>query len=249
MSLQAMVKAIKAKDLTPTEKLVLICLANYANEDGQAWPRQATIADECGLSRETVLRTYKGLEQKGVITSERRTNEAGTDIAKMVRLFPDSVTQDHTRVTENHTGCDAGSQGSVTQDHTYIDKPINSNRVIEPSDLGPSPFDEFWRAYPNKTGKKPAKLVYDKLIRTHPPNEILDGLFRAIARDRRFRDLKFTPHPKSWLNSEGWNDEHPDENNTSNRDQSAGRSTDYMREAIDIDQQRRGAQLDRASGF
>lgn len=33
------------------------------------------------------------------------------------------------------------------------------------------------------------------------------------------------------------------------RDQSAGRSTDYMREAIDLDQQRRGAKLDRASGF
>ena len=37
--------------------------------------------------------------------------------------------------------------------------------------------------------------------------------------------------------------------NPDNRDQSAGRSTDYMREAIDLDQQRRGAKLDRASGF
>jgi hypothetical protein len=38
-----------------SEKLVLLALADYANEAGQCWPSIATIARRCGLERRYII--------------------------------------------------------------------------------------------------------------------------------------------------------------------------------------------------
>ena len=38
MSIRAIAAAFALEDVTATEKLLLICLANYANENLQCWP-------------------------------------------------------------------------------------------------------------------------------------------------------------------------------------------------------------------
>jgi hypothetical protein len=66
-------------------------------------------------------------------------------------------------------------------------------------------FDDFWRAYPHKIGKPKALLAYRQAIkRGGDPPSILAGLERAKA---RWNDPKFIPHPTTWLNRDGWNDE------------------------------------------
>ncbi|MHB1285524.1 MAG: helix-turn-helix domain-containing protein [Leptospirales bacterium] len=161
MSLQAMDWALRTvQGITPTQKLILICLANHAGPEGTCWPSQNIISDYSGLSRETISRNLSDLEKRGFINSVQRRDESGRDLSKIyilnitkeegLRTEPSSgetenhrgVTQDHTGggklrggcdvgshpvksrfsehrgVTENHRGCDAGSQGGVTQDHT-----------------------------------------------------------------------------------------------------------------------------------
>jgi hypothetical protein len=50
MSIQAVAWAISQKVGSPTGKVLLICLANYADEHGICWPSQSTIAKETELS-------------------------------------------------------------------------------------------------------------------------------------------------------------------------------------------------------
>lgn len=60
--------------LHPTSRLILTILADMANDQGECWPSQDTIANRAGVSFETVKRQIKNLRESGYISSEQRKN-------------------------------------------------------------------------------------------------------------------------------------------------------------------------------
>lgn len=59
--------------LPPGEKLVLLALADQANDDGwQCWPAVETIARRSGQGERTVRRTLASLEEKQLLTRHHR---------------------------------------------------------------------------------------------------------------------------------------------------------------------------------
>ena len=65
-------RILLAADLTPTEKLVGMALALHVNlTSGYIRIRQATTAQECGLSVSTVKRAVRGLIEAGIFDSKR----------------------------------------------------------------------------------------------------------------------------------------------------------------------------------
>lgn len=70
-------------------------------------------------------------------------------------------------------------------------------------------FDRFWAAYPKKVSKGQAKRAWSKL---KPDADLLDRMLRAIAAAKaaetwRKEGGRYIPHPATWLNAEGWEDE------------------------------------------
>jgi DNA-binding Lrp family transcriptional regulator len=57
-------------DLPAKDKLVLLALADCANDDGLAWPSIATLARKCGCDARTVQRNLRRLEAAGHISRE-----------------------------------------------------------------------------------------------------------------------------------------------------------------------------------
>ena len=55
------------RGLSPTQKLILICLGNHAGPDGKCWLSQALISEYTELSRETINRNLVEMEKKGII--------------------------------------------------------------------------------------------------------------------------------------------------------------------------------------
>ena len=55
MSMELMVKAMKAKVGNPLRKLVLIKLADNANDQGECWPSYQNIAEQCEITRRSVM--------------------------------------------------------------------------------------------------------------------------------------------------------------------------------------------------
>lgn len=72
MSFQAMAWAIK-QPVKPSEKLLLIVMANYADDIGQCWPSVETLSRDTGMSRATVKRTLTKLEKIGFIARYKRS--------------------------------------------------------------------------------------------------------------------------------------------------------------------------------
>ena len=67
-SVRDLQNAILQADLMPTEKLVGLCVAFHINKRTQTTRlRQATIAEECGLSVRSVQRAFKALRDAGLL--------------------------------------------------------------------------------------------------------------------------------------------------------------------------------------
>jgi uncharacterized protein YdaU (DUF1376 family) len=80
----------------------------------------------------------------------------------------------------------------------------------EPKPLAhPDGFAEFWIAYPKKKSKGSALKAWTKL---RPDGELRVQILGAIATQRASAQWhkdggQFIPHPASWLNARGWEDE------------------------------------------
>ena len=68
-------------------------------------------------------------------------------------------------------------------------------------------FDKFWEEYPRKVGKE--KCL--RWFKTHKvTDELLDKMIAAIKKQKKTEQWfcsKYIPHPFTWLNRGGWDDE------------------------------------------
>lgn len=77
MSWQATAWAVGQKVGPPARKLLLLVLANYADEHGICWPSQDTLAANTGMSLDTVQRQTKKLQEAGFLTITRPPKRRG----------------------------------------------------------------------------------------------------------------------------------------------------------------------------
>ncbi|PKR56365.1 helix-turn-helix domain-containing protein [Thalassospira lohafexi] len=77
MSMSLMTLAMKAKVGNPLRKLVLIKLADNANDSGECWPSYQYIADDCEIDKSTVRKHIKALEKDGFLKIENRKGPKG----------------------------------------------------------------------------------------------------------------------------------------------------------------------------
>ena len=91
MSIQAVAWAISQQVGGPAGKVLLMCLANYADEKGLCWPSQATISREAELCERTTRDWLKKLEQMGFIERTERRREDGSRTSDFIHLCMDKA--------------------------------------------------------------------------------------------------------------------------------------------------------------
>ena len=74
MSMMLMVEAMKAKVGNPNKKLVLLKLADCVSDTGECFPSYQHIADQCEISRRSVMKYVDELESMGFLWVENRKN-------------------------------------------------------------------------------------------------------------------------------------------------------------------------------
>lgn len=77
MSWQATAWAARQQTGSPSAKLTLLALANYADAAGMCWPTQETLAVDTEQSVDTVQRRLKQLATQGLIRIEKRKGSRG----------------------------------------------------------------------------------------------------------------------------------------------------------------------------
>ena len=76
MSVKAMTWVWTLKGIPAPTRLVLLALADWADDEGVAFPAIATVASKCELSIRTVQRHLRAAEQHGLLTTTQRSSSS-----------------------------------------------------------------------------------------------------------------------------------------------------------------------------
>lgn len=105
MSIRIMAAVWELPHLTATQKIVLLSLADQANDDGYCWPSAATTARRTGLNERSTRRTIGELEAAGVLSRHFAPGKATHyQIHPCHKVTPDTaapLTQRPRPLTEN----------------------------------------------------------------------------------------------------------------------------------------------------
>lgn len=107
-----------------------------------------------------------------------------------------------------------GSSGASSHGQDLqIDNPGTEVQVVAPKKpvAAVARFDRFWAVYPNKTGKQAAFRVWERL---KVSDAMTDTIVAAVEVQKSWpawtRDGgQYIPHPSTWLNAGGWDNEPP----------------------------------------
>ena len=83
-----------------------------------------------------------------------------------------------------------------------------ATKLVKKNTPYPEEFEEWYRTYPRHVGKRKAFTAWKTAIKRVDPTTLL-------ARTQEFAshvkaqgtDQRFVPHPTTWLNRDGWDDE------------------------------------------
>ncbi|EIP23530.1 transcriptional regulator [Escherichia coli EC4422] len=229
-----MAKAMNIKVGNPLRKLVLIKLADNANDNGECWPSYQHVADQCEVSRSTVKSHIRALEDMGLLKREfRRKGELNQ--SNVFYLTLDNAQQIQPELggagaDRGGAGADLGG-GAGADPRTYHSfEPVNEPKNIkfervrtkcekssdrhEETDKA---FEEiFWCAGMRKAGKKNAASAFRTQFREWrkttggTASEFATMLAEDIA-CRNGKQFGFDRLlPSSYLNGQRWNDEKPE---------------------------------------
>ncbi|WP_256699769.1 helix-turn-helix domain-containing protein, partial [Pasteurella multocida] len=167
MSMRLMAQAMSIKVGNPLRKLVLIKLADNANDDGVCFPSYQYIADVCEISKASARNHIDALIEMGLVSKKARKNKDGSS-SNLYFLHLDKG------MPADSTGMPADSTGGMLRDSTITShslEPVNESNTplppkVENSDELENAFDVFWKVYKIKVNKSGAlksfKSAYKK---------------------------------------------------------------------------------------
>lgn len=211
--------------------MLLIVLADFANDEGVCWPSIKSLARHADLGERHVSAELKELAKDGYLTIEEHAGKSnhyrlnipegvnhGSGVKRSRGMNPSSgVNRSASRTTVQ--GGDE-PQATPTPAPQAITTTLNPHKTIsEPSRRAqafaqpramtyPPAFEEFWEAYPKKKSKGDAFKAWKQL---RPDADLRAHMLRSVEQlsrsdDWRKESGKYVPYPASWIRAEGWLD-------------------------------------------
>lgn len=157
MSVQAISWALSVETGNPSAKLVLITIANYADEYGVCWPSQDLIACQTEQSVDSVQRRIRELEKGGFLTHKPRRRRS-----HVYHLLMPGIKEPQSAVSNTEKG---GNKIKIPQNEVLIPQ----NRVKTPQLCGTEPSLRTVILEPSKIDIKRKNGFQEKRKRWLPP--------------------------------------------------------------------------------
>ena len=179
------------------ERLLLhLALADFANDEGECWPSQPTLARKARCSVTWVRLGLRDLQRDGLL--EVVSNGSGRGHRAQYRLLRKGVTTNG--VLEN------GETSTPEKVHSAHSRTYIKNRH-EPSLELVNSFDQFWKAYPRRVARAAALSTWERIMKRDDAPAV-DAVLAAVSRyAKSATDPKFIAHPATWLRQQRWLDD------------------------------------------
>ncbi len=140
MSMELMVRAMKMKVGNPLRKLVLLKLADNANDQGECWPAVQYIAEQCEISKRSAQNHIQQLVKDGLVRIEERKAENGLNRSNVYHLVLNSYGADAAPYGANPAPMGASAAGGRVQE--LHPESVSLEPVIEPIPPNPQEGDD-----------------------------------------------------------------------------------------------------------
>ena len=220
MSFEAMAMVVKVENISPVNKLILLLLANYADDKRQCFPSYEKIAKLANCSRRTAVRSINTLSELGLISIYKRklsnndnqsniytVNEIKTaphkDIVPSVKLTPPpSDTMSPPSAKHNTYPSDTMSPPSDTMSPNTITLNNQLNTITIDR------FSEFWNVWPqgHKSNKKGCLDKWKSKNLNSIADEIITDVVSRSKESKKWT-TGYIPAPLTYINQERWHDD------------------------------------------
>lgn len=195
------------------ELLVMLALADFADDRGRCWPSIATIAKRARMTTRSAQRILRKLQDDGAVKISTGSARHGCNeyvLTPDARVTPDTMSPltpvsppPDARVTPPLTP--ASPEPSLNHQEPSI-----LSCALSAPDREPDRFQDFWDQYPHrngaKKGKEAARKRWQAAIKARAsPDQIIAGAMR-YASDRQVIQ-GYAKDPATWLNQKGWEDD------------------------------------------
>lgn len=228
MSMMLMVKAMQIKVGNPLRKLVLLKLADNASDQGECWPSYQYIADQCEISKRSVMSHIDDLCQSGLLKKVLRKGPKGNSTNIYILTLPSAG--DSLPSAGDSLGGSAGAAPRISHSFEPVNEPNSlsgregfmseaAKRRIGISPGGEIPLPPMFKpseehiAMAREKGVSiETELLNFKDYHTARGTMLLDwnSAFRVWIRNARVNPLtrkqRSEPETPHWNSREGWED-------------------------------------------
>ena len=203
MSIDALNRAFKADIKKSSLKFIMVALADYANEEGQAYPSIQTLNSKTSLNRKTIIAGLIQLESLGYLknTGKKVGRTRSITVWQITEPGEQSQKRDSLVSSPKNGICSSPEKGTakVSQKrHTEPSVPLTTSVTTR---LNVS-FDDFYKIYPKKIKRKDSQAIWKKLT-AEQRQAATDGIKSFTAN----KDIQYVAAPDVYLRGERWNDE------------------------------------------
>lgn len=197
-----------AKKLKTSGIIVYISLCRYADNNTQTcFPSMKHIAKENGISKDTVLRAIKKLENFNLIhiTREEHNRENGVQTRNRYTMLNKKVWGQSSKSASVPESQNEVEQSSKNQQSRVAPEGYNNTYIKNTQLTTLTSFDSFWKAYPKRENRKGCEEKWNKKKLDLKVKEIIDFIEKAKESDRWKKG--YIKAPLVFLNQESWNDD------------------------------------------
>lgn len=205
------------KDLRPNEKLLYGEITALSDKHGYCWATNRYFAELYEVTVKCVSKWINHLIEKGYLFSKILYEEDGKTVSQRIICVrpireednPPIHQKEDTPLHQKEDTLSIKSSNIIIQD--IITQEVNEKENIKrksEEDLKQD-FEELWKLYPRKAGKKDAFKYYKAAIKNGTTNEqIRQGIENYNAWLKAKNETEYIKHGSTFFSKEAWNDDY-----------------------------------------
>lgn len=210
-------QVMKDRNISIEAKALYSYLSAYAGADESAFPSVDLIKHELGIGKHRFLRAKNELIDNGYLMVDRKQtkNIYGSNLYTLFH----SPRQVDGRPVDDRPAYDRPVDSQPTTNNSITNNNITSNsKTINNSatDVTRERFEEWWKLYDKKRDKKISFKKFEKCLKQHSFEEIMQGTRMYL---KTIKDKQYQKDPKTFLHNESYMNDYSDELQPSGMDQ------------------------------
>ena len=223
MSIRTMSKVWDCSQHAGSDLLMLLAIADFSDDDGNAYPAVATLAEKCRMKERNCRYILRTLEASGELSIKPNAGPKGSNLYRVnlgrLGLQHSAGGQSiaglqHSAVTPatdcrqplQHIAAKPSVNHQEPSIYAHDAKKTHRSRSPSASESVDDGFATFWQQYPKKVAKPQALKAWKKQKPDLAACLAALSVAKASAEWQKDRG-QFIPHPATWLNARRWEDE------------------------------------------